>query len=71
MELFNNATIKLKGSVNFVHQYIDMTNQTITRKDGTTVKTCKPAMGYSFAAGTIDGPGEFDFAQVIIIIELF
>ena len=25
--------------------------------------TCKPAMGYSFAAGTIDGPGEFTFTQ--------
>lgn len=22
-----------------------------------------PAMGYSFAAGTTDGPGEFDFKQ--------
>lgn len=26
-------------------------------------KTCKPAMGYSFAAGTTDGPGAFDFTQ--------
>lgn len=25
--------------------------------------TCKPAMGYSFAAGTTDGPGAFDFIQ--------
>ncbi|KAA0195384.1 Neutral ceramidase [Fasciolopsis buskii] len=25
--------------------------------------TCKPAMGYSFAAGTMDGPGDFDFTQ--------
>ncbi|KRT80514.1 hypothetical protein AMK59_8776, partial [Oryctes borbonicus] len=24
---------------------------------------CLPAMGYSFAAGTTDGPGEFDFTQ--------
>lgn len=27
------------------------------------VKTCKPAMGYSFAAGTTDGPGAFNFEQ--------
>jgi len=26
-------------------------------------KTCKPAMGFSFAAGTTDGPGAFDFKQ--------
>lgn len=51
MELFNSATIKISGPIDFAHQYIDMTNQKITRKDGTTVKTCNPAMGYSFAAG--------------------
>lgn len=27
------------------------------------VHGCRPAMGYSFAAGTTDGPGEFDFKQ--------
>lgn len=25
--------------------------------------TCKPAMGFAFAAGTTDGPGAFDFTQ--------
>ena len=25
--------------------------------------TCKPSMGYSFGAGTVDGPGGFDFKQ--------
>lgn len=29
------------------------------------VKTCKPAMGFSFAAGTTDGPGAFNFTQGI------
>ena len=28
-----------------------------------TVTTCKGALGYSFAAGTTDGPGAFDFTQ--------
>lgn len=27
------------------------------------VHTCPPAMGDSFAAGTIDGPGAFSFRQ--------
>jgi len=27
------------------------------------VKGCLPAMGYSFAAGTTDGPGTFTFRQ--------
>lgn len=27
------------------------------------VQTCPAAMGYSFAAGTTDGPGAFDFEQ--------
>ena len=39
------------------------------------VHTCTPAMGDSFAAGTIDGPGAFSFHQsndiTNICIELF
>ena len=27
------------------------------------VHTCPPALGFSFAAGTTDGPGEFNFVQ--------
>lgn len=27
------------------------------------VKTCKPALGHSFAAGTIDGGGDLNFTQ--------
>ena len=27
------------------------------------VRTCPPALGFSFAAGTTDGPGSFDFTQ--------
>ena len=29
----------------------------------TQVHTCPPAMGFSFAAGTTDGPGAFNFVQ--------
>ena len=31
--------------------------------EGKVGQTCSPALGYSFAAGTTDGPGEFDFKQ--------
>ena len=31
--------------------------------NGTVVQTCPAALGYSFAAGTSDGPGAFDFTQ--------
>lgn len=31
--------------------------------DGTQVRTCPASLGYSFAAGTTDGPGAFDFTQ--------
>ena len=48
---------QVNGPVDFIHQWIDMTNQEVELGNGTTVKTCKPAMGYSFAAGTTDGLG--------------
>jgi neutral ceramidase len=31
--------------------------------NGTIVQSCPAALGYSFAAGTTDGPGVFDFTQ--------
>lgn len=34
-----------------------------TLPDGKEVTTCPAALGYSFAAGTTDGPGAFDFTQ--------
>lgn len=64
-ELFSDAAsfVEVNGPVSFIHQFVDMTDYDVLLEDGTTVKTCKPAMGYSFAAGTTDGPGEFDFTQ--------
>lgn len=59
---------KVFGDLNYIHQFVDMPNY-----NGTTynpllrkidkIRGCQPAMGYSFAAGTIDGPGAFNFAQ--------
>lgn len=62
-ELYLSATVKLKGPVKFIHEYVNMTDFEVVLKNSTKVKTCKPAMGFSFAAGTTDGPGAFDFKQ--------
>jgi neutral ceramidase len=51
------------GSVRSVHVYLDMANHTFALPNGTTVQTCPAAMGFSFAGGTTDGPGAFDFIQ--------
>jgi neutral ceramidase len=45
------------------HQFVDFSNLEITLPNGTLARTCPAAMGYSFAAGTTDGPGAFDFKQ--------
>ncbi|KAH6765662.1 Neutral/alkaline non-lysosomal ceramidase [Perilla frutescens var. hirtella] len=66
-ELFNTASEKLNGKIDYIHTYIDFSNLDVTiPKEGggtTTVKTCPAAMGFAFAAGTTDGPGAFDFKQ--------
>ncbi|KAH8671258.1 Neutral/alkaline nonlysosomal ceramidase [Xylariales sp. PMI_506] len=45
------------------HTFHNMSNHTFELPNGTEVKTCPAALGYSFAAGTSDGPGVFDFTQ--------
>ncbi|XP_077971927.1 putative neutral ceramidase C [Styela clava] len=62
-ELFENAKDVVTGPVKFIHQYVDMTKYEVVLNSTTKVRTCKPAMGFSFAAGTTDGPGGFDFKQ--------
>ncbi|XP_030762997.1 neutral ceramidase-like, partial [Sitophilus oryzae] len=67
-ELLSNETAQeLSGPIKFIHQWVEVPKQAvdIQLENGTiqTVKGCLPAMGYSFAAGTTDGPGEFDFKQ--------
>lgn len=58
----------MSGSINYIHQFVDMPSYVTTyfnpkTKKSENVKGCLPAMGYSFAAGTTDGPGAFDFTQ--------
>ncbi|XP_071808796.1 putative neutral ceramidase C [Asterias amurensis] len=61
-ELYSAAGTQLSGPVSFVHQYVNMSNVNVTKGDD-TFTTCTPALGYSFAAGTTDGPGIAGFTQ--------
>merc|ERR1711970_1051580 len=67
-ELFSNPEnyVELSGPVQYIHQWVDMSSYPVNLPNGSVVSTCKPALGYSFAAGTTDGPGEFDFTQGVI-----
>ncbi|KAG8625322.1 hypothetical protein KVT40_007073 [Elsinoe batatas] len=54
----------LEGStVKSLHVFVDMSDKQFVLPNGTEVRTCPAALGYSFAAGTTDGPGAFDFKQ--------
>ncbi|XP_018311164.1 neutral ceramidase isoform X2 [Mycetomoellerius zeteki] len=64
----NNEAMEVIGPVRVVHQYVNMSEQSAEFYNETTKKVeeirgCVPAMGYSFAAGTTDGPGSFAFEQ--------
>lgn len=62
-DLFNSATEKLNGKIDFRHSYLDFSQLEVKIGGNKTVKTCPAAMGFAFAAGTTDGPGAFDFKQ--------
>jgi neutral ceramidase len=59
----SNAFTPISGKVRSFHTFVDFSNFTFTLKNGSVVRTCPAAMGNSFAAGTSDGPGAFDFVQ--------
>ncbi|KAK6541901.1 hypothetical protein TWF694_007678 [Orbilia ellipsospora] len=67
LDLFNSldssGTAVTGSSVKSFHTFVDFTTYTFTLPNGTAAKTCPAALGYSFAAGTTDGPGAFDFTQ--------
>ncbi|GMG02885.1 unnamed protein product [Aspergillus oryzae var. brunneus] len=64
-QLDSNPTRILKSSdVNAFHIYQDLSDYTfISPFNASILKTCSAALGFSFAAGTTDGPGMFDFTQ--------
>jgi neutral ceramidase len=60
----DSASFKsISGKVRSFHTWVDFSNYTFMLTNGSTVHTCPAAMGNSFAAGTSDGPGAFDFVQ--------
>ncbi|KAK0488189.1 Neutral/alkaline nonlysosomal ceramidase [Armillaria luteobubalina] len=61
--IMEGSLVPVSGAVRSVHVYMNMANHTFTLPNGTTVQTCPAAMGFSFAGGTTDGPGAFDFVQ--------
>ncbi|KAM0333225.1 hypothetical protein ACHAQA_001885 [Verticillium albo-atrum] len=55
---------RVRGSwVKSFHAFHDMSDFHFELPNGSEVRTCPAALGYSFAAGTSDGPGAFDFTQ--------
>lgn len=63
-ELLTSATEDVSGPIDFRHAFLDMTNVEVKEGPYTRAgRTCPAAMGFSFAAGTTDGPGAFDFKQ--------
>nr|XP_034993811.1 neutral ceramidase [Zootoca vivipara]XP_034993812.1 neutral ceramidase [Zootoca vivipara] len=62
-ELSMKASEEISGPIRSSHEWVDMANVTVQLNATHSGKTCKPAMGYSFAAGTIDGPGVMNFTQ--------
>ncbi|XP_017579289.1 neutral ceramidase [Pygocentrus nattereri] len=62
-ELYSKAEQELHGSIHAAHQWVNMTDVTVQLNSTHNVKTCKPALGHSFAAGTIDGGGDLNFTQ--------
>lgn len=65
LELYHGPTALLEDTVDYVHTYVKMPGLNVTDSaTGAPLGTlCKAAMGDSFAAGTTDGPGMFDFTQ--------
>ncbi|KAF7300950.1 Neutral ceramidase [Mycena indigotica] len=61
--IMNKQLSSVAGTVRSVHIHLNMANHTFTLPNGSKASTCPPAMGYSFAGGTTDGPGALDFIQ--------
>ncbi|EPE34477.1 hypothetical protein GLAREA_10171 [Glarea lozoyensis ATCC 20868] len=62
-DMDNLGTPITGSSVKSFHIFHDMSNFSFPLSNGSYVTTCPAALGYSFAAGTSDGPGAFDFTQ--------
>ncbi|KAF2742351.1 neutral ceramidase precursor [Sporormia fimetaria CBS 119925] len=62
--IFRSSSLTpITGAVRSFHTFVNFDGFTFRHPNGSTVKTCAAALGNSFAAGTTDGPGAFDFTQ--------
>lgn len=62
-EMDKQGTAVTGGVVKAFHVFHDMSFFPFVLPNGSEVQTCPAALGHSFAAGTTDGPGGFDFTQ--------
>ncbi|MCO5567925.1 hypothetical protein L7F22_021621 [Adiantum nelumboides] len=62
-QLFDGATKQLSGTIGYRQKHLDFSKLEVDLPNGEKVHTCPAAVGFSFAAGTTDGPGAFDFKQ--------
>lgn len=63
-DILDTRGVSIRGPVvKSLHFFHDYSNFTFQHPNGSMVSTCPAALGYSFAAGTTDGPGAFDFRQ--------
>uniref|UniRef100_A0A3Q4B427 Neutral ceramidase n=1 Tax=Mola mola TaxID=94237 RepID=A0A3Q4B427_MOLML len=62
-ELYANAAEEVTGFLHSAHRWVNMTDVTVQINNTHKVRTCKPALGHSFAAGTTDGGGDLNFTQ--------
>lgn len=62
-DLIENPVPVGPAIVKSFHAFHDMSGFSFQLPNGSIARTCPAALGYSFAAGTSDGPGAFDFTQ--------
>ncbi|KAM0331583.1 hypothetical protein ACHAQA_003262 [Verticillium albo-atrum] len=63
-DALNTRSTPITGpTVKSFHFFHNMTYSRFRLPSGQEVQTCPASLGYSFAAGTTDGPGAFDFTQ--------
>lgn len=65
LSLYNTASEKIVGDIDFRHRYVDFSNQVVGSEfTGSGIKsTCKAALGNAFGAGTEDGRGLDFFSE--------
>jgi len=65
-ELFEGPMAELSGSIKFLFKFQKMDGNIVNKEytsTGADEKTCTAALGFSFAGGTTDGPGDMPFHQ--------